>query len=54
MLRKPEQSKKACTNPDHRPMLPESRKPCDKVDDAVREVRRRIVDCFPIEYRKWR
>lgn len=43
-----------CTQADHRPMLPELRKPADPLDAAIREGRR--IDCLlePKEYLNWR
>ena len=42
------------TKADHRPMLPEFRRPEDALDEAVRHARRRYDDLNPTERMKWR
>ena len=54
MVRKPERKGKRCTNPDHRPMIPEFRMPGDALDAAVREARRRYDDVNPNHKTNWR
>ncbi len=54
MVRKPERNAKRCTNPDHRPMIPELRMPGDNLDTVVREVRRRYDDLNPNQKTNWR
>lgn len=54
MFRKPERKETQYTEPDHRPMIPELRKPGDLMDAAIREIRRRYDEINPGKYLKWR
>lgn len=54
MFRKPEQGKRQCSNPDHRPMLPEFRTPGEPADASMRKLRRRVDELFPFDHKKWR
>lgn len=54
MKHKPERREMHSTNPDHRPMIPELRRPGDSLDMAVREVRRRYDDVNPDHKIHWR
>ena len=42
------------TAADHRPMIPELRRPDDILDVAVREVRQRFDEINPEHKQKWR
>ena len=54
MFRNPVRKEIRYTEPDHRPMIPELRKPGDQVDAAIREARRRYDELNPCDYLKWR
>ena len=54
MVRKPERRGKRCTNPDHRPMIPEFRAPGETLDTVIREARRRYDDVNPNQKSNWR
>ena len=54
MVRKPQRKEKRCSNPDHRPMIPEFRMPGDNLDANIREVRRRYDDVNPNKKNDWR
>jgi len=54
MFRKTIRKEPHHTAPDHRPMIPEFRKPGDVLDDAIRSARRRYDEVNPNQNQKWR
>lgn len=54
MTRRRNQKKNQCSAPDHRPMLPEFRRPEDVLDSAIRTQRLRLEELHPNQQTKWR